>query len=36
VKADIVVVSAGTLGSTEILLRSRDKGSGDVRSARRT
>ncbi|RIJ11013.1 FAD-binding protein [Pseudomonas sp. 91RF] len=26
VKADIVVVSAGTLGSTEILLRSRDKG----------
>ncbi|MDL5597859.1 GMC oxidoreductase [Bacillus subtilis] len=26
VKADIVVVSAGTLGSTEILLRSREKG----------
>jgi cholesterol oxidase len=26
VKADVVVVSAGTLGSTEILLRSRDKG----------
>ncbi|WP_248742245.1 MULTISPECIES: GMC family oxidoreductase N-terminal domain-containing protein [unclassified Pseudomonas] len=26
VKTDIVVVSAGTLGSTEILLRSRDKG----------
>ncbi|PKA70805.1 cholesterol oxidase [Pseudomonas baetica] len=26
VKADIVVVSAGTLGSTEVLLRSRDKG----------
>lgn len=26
VRADIVVVSAGTLGSTEIMLRSRDKG----------
>ncbi len=28
VSADIVVLSAGTLGSTEILLRSRDKGLG--------